>query len=270
MGMRFLVVLMLMALVGGACGSDIGDEPEPTVPEGTPGDVILEISDEGGFVPVEFNLSRVPRFTVFADGTVVMPGGRQFVFPGPALNPLVRTELDAETLADLLTFIEDLGLADIDSVDINNATNVADASTTVVRYFDASGEHRISIYALGFDGTSSDARPAIVESMISRLDQATGGDDADPYEAERVVVFAQVAQGLDPQQLTPAGPWPFDFDRSDSTSEVAGFWCLTVEGDVAKAVTEVLDDADAMTTWELDGAAHRVIGRPLLPHQDGC
>lgn len=268
--MRFVVVMMLMGLVVGACGSDTVDEPEPTVPNGTDGGVILEISDEGGFVPVEFNLSRVPRFTVFADGTVVMPRGGQFSFPGPALSPLVRTELDPGTLADLLTFVDDLGLADIESVDINNATNVADASTTVVRYFDGSGEHRISIYALGFDGTSSDARPAIVESMISRLDQATSGDDAEPYDAERMIVFAQVAQGLDPQQLTQAGPWPFDFDQSDSTSEVAGFWCLTVDGDEASAVAAVLDDVDTMTTWELDGAAHRVIGRPLLPHQDGC
>lgn len=265
--MRFLVVMMLTMLVIAACGGDAIDETEPTVPEGTPGDVILEISDEGGFVPVEFELNRVPRYTVFADGTVVMPGDRQFSFPGPAFRSLVQTKLEAETLTDLLTFVSDLGLADIDSIELNNAPNVADASTTVVRYFDDGGEHRISIYALGFD-SAADARSAIVESMITELDEATTGSD--PYSAERLMVFSQVAQGLDPQQLTSAGPWPFGFDRSDRTSEFAGFWCLTVEGDEAIAVAEVLEDADSMTTWELDGAPYRVIGRPLLPHQDGC
>ena len=237
------------------------------MPDGTEGGVILEISDEGGFVPVEFNLTRVPRFTVFSDGTVVLPSGEQFAFPGPALIPLVEKQLDEAVLADLLTFVADLGLDEIDAVDLSDAPNVADASTTVVRYFDGAGEHRISIYALGF-GDSGDARPAIVESMIARLDEATDGGD--PYEAERLVVFAQVAQSLDREQLTRAGAWPFGFDRSDSTSEMAGFWCLTVDGDEASTVAEILRGADATTTWELDGADIRVIGRPLLPHQDGC
>ena len=267
--MRFLVTMVVVALVVGACGGGTGDETEPTVPEGTPGDVILEISDEGGFVPVEFNLTRVPRFTVFADGTVVMPSDQQFGFPGPTIRPLVQTKLDGETLTDLLTFVADLGLDDIDSVDLNNAPNVADASTTVVRYLDDAGEHRISIYALGFD-SAADARFAIVESMIATLDEATDSAGADPYPAERLVVFAQMAQGLDPQQMTSAGPWPFGFDPSDRSSEVAGFWCLTVEGEEARAVIEVLDDADAMTTWEVDGTDYRVLARPLLPHQEGC
>lgn len=265
--MRLLAVMISMALVVGACGGDALDGTELTAPEGTPGDVILEISDEGGFVPVEFNLTSVPRFTVFADGTVVLPGDQQFSFPGPALRPLVRTKLDSETLTDLLIFVADLGLADIDEIALNNAPNVADASTTVVRYFDDAGEHRISIYALGFD-SSADARSAIVESMIAELDEAT--TDVEPYPAERLVVFAQEAHRLDPEQLTSAGPWPFDFDRFDGTSDVAGFWCVTIEGAEANVAAEVLSGADSMTTWELDGVEHRVIARPLLPHQDGC
>ena len=261
--------MMLMALVLAACGGDTGDETVPTVPEGTPGDVILEVSDEGGFVPVEFNLTRVPRFTVFADGTVVKPGDQQFAFPGPAIRPLVESKLDAATLTDLLTFVADLGLEDIDTVDLSDAPNVADASTTVLRYFDDAGEHRISIYALGF-GESGDARAAIVESMIARLTEATSNVDPQPYEADRLVVFAQVAQGLDPAQVRSAGPWPFDFELADMTSQLAGFACRTVEAAEARSVAGILGGVDSVTVWDLDGTDHRVFARPLLPHQDGC
>jgi hypothetical protein len=177
--------------------------------------------------------------------------------------------VDADTLTDLLTFVADLGLDEIDSLNLDNAQNVADASTTVVRYFDDSGEHRISIYALGLD-SGADARSAIVESMIDRLTEATDRNDAEPYVAERLAVFAPAADGLDTQQTTSGGPWPFEFTPSDQSSDVAGFGCLTVEGDEADATIDLLEGADAMTTWELDGASYRVIARPLLPHQDGC
>lgn len=267
--MRFLVVMMSMALVLGACGGDTGDETEPTVPEGTNGGVILDISDEGGFVPVEFNLTRVPRFTVFADGTVVIPTGEQFSFPGPALTALVQAQLDDAALTDLLTFVDDLGLAGIDEVNLNNAPNVADASTTVVRYFDETGEHRISIYALGFD-SAGDARSAIVESMIQRLQTAIGRASTSPYPADRLVAHALGAEGLDPEQIHNAGSWPLELAPDQMPSEVAGFRCATVEGAAAESLAAALTDADSMTTWTYDGVDYRLIARPLLPHQDGC
>lgn len=268
--MRYLVVMVVMAFVIGACGSDEGDETEPTVPQGTPGEVILEISDEGGFVPVEFNLTRIPRFTVFADGTVIMPGDQQFSFPGPAIRPLMQSQLEDDVMTELLTFVGDMGLADVDSIDLNNAPNVADASTTVVRYFDADGEHRISIYALGFESGAADARPAIVASMIDRLATATAETSAEPFVADRLVAYALGTEGLDPQQVRNAGAWPLEIKPDDMTAQVAGFSCATVEGDDAKQLTEALEDADAMTTWSYEGAEFRILARPLLPHQEGC
>ena len=267
--MKILVVMIVMALVTGACGGDAADETVATVPEGTPGDVILEISDEGGFVPVEFNLTRVPRFTVFADGTVVMPEDQQFAFPGPSLRPLVKSKLDGATLTDLLTFVDDLGLDEIDSIDLNDAPNVADASTTVVRYFDETGEHRISIYALGFD-SAGDARSAIVASMIATLETAKADAATSPYTADRLVAFAAGTEGLDSQQLRNAGPWPLGLTPDEMSPQVAGFSCATIDGDAVVQVTDALADADAMTTWTYEGTEFRILARPLLPHQDGC
>jgi hypothetical protein len=263
--------MTLTALVIAACGGGdtAGEDPEPTVPEGTDGGVILEISDEGGFVPVEFNLTRVPRFTVFSDGTVVTPTGQQFTFPGPALVPLEERNLDEATLSDLLAFVDDLGLAELDAVDLSDAPNVADASTTVLRYFDAGGEHRISIYALGF-GESGDARAAIVESMIARLDAAVESTAGTPYGPERIVLFSQTAGDFDPEMARDGGPWPLAISPDEMTGDSAGFACLTLEGAAAAEAITVLEEADSFTLWDFGGTDFRLLARPLLPHQDGC
>jgi hypothetical protein len=268
--MRLLTVMIVTALMTAACGGgESADETKPTAPEGTVGNVILEISEEGGFVPVEFNLTRVPRFTVFADGTMVMPPDQQFTFPGPALIPLVQSTLDDDTFSDLLTYVEDLGLADIDSVDLNNAPNVADASTTVVRYFDDAGEHRISIYALGFD-SAADARSAIVASMIENLEDAATERSTSPYQPSRLSVYAGGVEGLDPQQVRNAGSWPLEVEPEEMAAEVAGFRCVTIEGVRAERLAATLADADSMTTWTSDAGDLRIIARPLLPNQGGC
>ena len=46
------------------------------------GDVLLRISDEGGFVPVEYLLTALPSFTLYGDGTVVTQGAQTQIYPG--------------------------------------------------------------------------------------------------------------------------------------------------------------------------------------------
>lgn len=270
--MRILPLLLAMSFVLAACGSDSGSlEDGPLdVPDGTEGGVILEIAEEGGFVPIEVNLQRVSRFTVFNDGTVVKPTGQQFSFPGPVVIPLVEYRIADDVMADLLAFIDDAGLADQTTIDLNDAPNVADATTTVVRYFDEAGEHRISIYALGFDG-GTDARTAIVESMISTLEEATTGAGA-AYQPARLTVFVQEATSLGLQQPRNGGEWPLavtpaDLPIADDVNSIA---CTTLEGQEAQDALSALAVWDSVTTFDFEGAAYRLLTRPLLPHQDEC
>ena len=157
-----LTVALVMMIT--ACGEPTSSEPIE-IPDGRNG-VILEISDEGGFVPIEFSLQNVPRYTVFSDGTLVTPGGTPAIFPGPAVRTLEQHVLSDDVLADLLAFVADMGLDEIVELDLNDGANVADAPTTTVRFFDGGGEHRISIYALGFT-SGGDGRSLIVGSMIT-------------------------------------------------------------------------------------------------------
>ena len=63
-------ITLITCLVLAACGTARDDTTPPDVPQGRSG-VILEIRDEGGFAPVQASLTRIPRFVVFADGSVV-------------------------------------------------------------------------------------------------------------------------------------------------------------------------------------------------------
>src|SRR5688572_28885944 len=99
-----LLPLVLVAACGGygddgdgvatddtAAGGGDGDDPTPTVPVGAspgglPGDVFLQIEFVGGFLPAGFAFRSVPGVTIYADGTVVVPGASIAVFPGPAVT----------------------------------------------------------------------------------------------------------------------------------------------------------------------------------------
>ena len=74
-------------------------DPLPPPPEGTPlpppSSVVLSIVSEGGFVPVERALGRLPTMVVYEDGTIVQPGPVPEIYPGSLLKPL-----EAGRLAD--------------------------------------------------------------------------------------------------------------------------------------------------------------------------
>ena len=268
--MKTLAILLALSLFATSCGSEGATDVtvNSTAPGGQEDGVLIEISNEGGFMPVEMSILQVPGFTVFADGSVVTLAGDQNGFPGPALPSLVRYQLDETAFQDIVAFTDDLGIADIDVLDINDAPNVADAGTTVLRYWDDAGEHRISIYALGIDG--SDGRGAIIQSMMSVLDRARTSADVAPFVPERLVVFAQVADGFDRAAVTNGGTWPLTITPDEMNAEVAAFSCTTLTGDDVAAAVEALAGTTSMTLWDLDGVEYQILARPLLPQQEGC
>ena len=268
--MKTLATLLALSFFATSCGSEGATDVtvNSTAPGGQEDGVLIEISNEGGFMPVEMSILQVPGFTVFADGSVVTLAVGQNGFPGPALPSLVRYQLDETTFADILTFTDDLGIADIDELDINDAPNVADAGTTVLRYWDDAGEHRISIYALGIDG--ADGRGAIIQSMMSVLDRARTSGDSAPFVPERMVVFAQVAEGFDQAVVTAGGEWPLPITPDEMNAQVAAFSCATLNGDDAAMAADALAGTTSMTLWDLEGVEYQILARPLLPQQEGC
>lgn len=260
---RYASRLIACLLIAG-CGADT---PAGTieVPDGDNG-VVLEITVEGGFAPVEFLLRTTPRYVVFNDGTVVSSSLNPDA-SNSAFNELTRFEIDEDVLGVLMTLIGDSAIAETDRIEIDDAPNVADASTTTLRYFDDAGEHRLSVYALGFEG-GTDARSLILQSMIRALDEASASATHTSYVADRLELFAGPAPEF--PQLTTERPWPPGIEPAEMVANAFGqYSCISLEGDDALDAMDMLTDGRT-TGWVRDGTIYSLVARPLLPHQTGC
>lgn len=264
--MKRITIALMLTLALGACGSpETTADDDIDVPEGRAG-VILEIRDEGGFIPVEVSLTRVPRFVVFEDGTVVSHQVEKGAVDGTAV-PLFENDLSETDFADLLTFVQDLALGDVERVDVNEATNVADAPTTVLTYFDEAGPHRLAVYALGFD-TPSDPRAAILASMVDLLENATT-PPGEPYAPASFEVLAN-SEMVNPE-LPVEDTWPLE-TTPDEMNDLGfnGWRCAVVDAEEIDRSLTIEPNGVAASVWTYDGTPHTLLTRPLFPHEEGC
>lgn len=263
--MNGLTIALILTLTLTACGSPgTTADDDIDMPEGRAG-VILEIREEGGFIPVEVSLTRVPKFVVFDDGTVV---SHQFETVGDnRAVPLFEKQLSEADVADLLTFVQDLALGDVELVDINEATNVADAPTTVLTHFDETGPHRLAVYALGFD-TPSDPRAAILASMVDLLENATTppGRLYEPPSFEVLVNSEMVNPQLPVEDAWPVGTEPNEMDELGFN----GWRCVIVDANDIDRSLLMERNGIAASVWTFDGTPHTLLTRPLFPHEEGC
>lgn len=280
-------LILLLGLIVAACGgadsgmgTDTGgttttsllDSPDEAYP-------LLTVSDEGGFIPVDFNLRRIPRVVLMNDGTIYVPGPTTMEYPGPAVQPVQRGIIDDPTSAAIEKLIDDTGLAAVDDENNNAAADrVADATTTVFEMRDADGtRHRFSVYALGMtDIDYDDARVAALEALATAVDDAVAAmSDAEIWQPESVVVYvSDQLTGYD-QEFANTMEYPLgrSFDRLDGGDDrtPAQYRCTTLEGSEAATLLDTMSEANAATTFvDPDGHEYSVVIKPLLPGQDGC
>ncbi len=243
--------------------------PPSSLPDHSDSPLVI-VADEGGFVPVEFLIQRMPRFVVMQDGRLFYQGPIPEIFPGPALPNILVGRLDAQTVGLVQSIVDDMGLPAItDEANREAADRVADASDTVVTYFDDAGSHRFSVYALGLV-SHTDARVQQVAKLMTLLDGASATIEAEPYVPERLQVsVSDQLPGFDPQ-FKNVLPWPLEADPRDGAPGFLEWPCSVVEGDDATVLYEALASANQTTTWEVDGTELGIYVRPLLPHESGC
>jgi hypothetical protein len=288
---RSALLIVSLALVAVACGeSDAGSQPTAppvtsspatttrtpatTTPDPTPGDPderILVVHRGGGLVPPEFLLDRLPLYTLYADGRLVYEGARPAIFPGPLLPRLIRVDIGAEGMADVLAAVDAIGLPDITELHNNDAINqVADGPQTEVSYFDESGEHFFSVYSLQIaDHTNEQVLK--LRDLMTLLDRLTAtSPDGSPFPVERlqVIVSAQTANTDDP--LAVVEPWPLSMPPGQMTEYDFALRCGVVNVAEEPGVLETFEAAHQMTFFESDGVAHRLTVRPLLTGEEGC
>jgi hypothetical protein len=265
----FTAAIALLGLVVSACGSG---EPGTMPTDHEPDDVILTISDEGGFAPVEMILGRHPRYVLQADGRLYAPGVVPMIYPGPMLTPIFVGTVDDATMQEILRLVDEAGLPEIDGrIEDDAATNmVADATTTVITYFDGATEHTLSVYALGIALESSDQAQAAA-ALVDAVDLANGSfADATEYQPTRIEIRTGAGLALADEEFRTVKPWPLAISPAEMPEGAHGWRCVVVEGPPATDLLTVFGEANQATAWDHEGTQVPLIARGLMPGEPGC
>jgi hypothetical protein len=245
--------------------------PTPSSLDRAPDDVVLEISVEGGFGPVEAMYDPLPPFALYADGTLIGPAAPPEAFPAPLLPEVTVSHLDDTQTSGVLDAVAASGLDIAGDVRFDElAEPVPDAPDTVFTYVGDDGAvHRMSVLALGVDGS----RPPEVEALsglLAQLETLHGGDVASTYDPTRYEVLISPSEGGEAAEGARTQPWPLPVGAADAEQVGSGLGCVVVDGIDAENLAAALNGADTLTFFEHAGAVHRLTVRPLLPHEEGC
>jgi hypothetical protein len=246
--------------------------------------VLVRVSFEGGFTPVEWTYTSFPIFSLYGDGMLVLPGAQIELYPGPALpaissRPIEEPGIQAileealAAMAEVPADLHDLGFM-----------GIADAPTTVISV-SADGVNRtIRAYALGELSERPDGMPEEEYRARLRLQElVTKLGTLDPwlpvgslgpeagYEASAARLFVGPYRRVDnlPQEPTP---WPLEEALESFGSEVnsSEMRCGVVEGGNWGAVREAASQANELTPWTDAGTTFSILFRPLLPDETSC
>ena len=260
----------LAALVA-ACGND-SKRTFSSVPDG-PQDVVIKITNEGGFVPAGFFFVNLPSLLISGDGRVFTPGAMIEIYPGPLLPAITERSITDEGIRRVLQLADDAGLlgAPLD-YSLPGGIAVADApDTVVVIHVDGKVyEHRAN--ALGFDmpdGASSAARENLntFVTLVSDVAAVAGGNNVGEEYAFVPEQYRFQALAVDPTQWTDPSPtivaWP------DGTGAVLSesLQCATVAAD---AVGELLTSATQLTFFAEADITYQLYAVGVLPGDATC
>jgi hypothetical protein len=197
-------------------------------------DVILRLEQGGGFVPMEFNASQAPGFTLYGDGVVVFQP-TVTVFPEPDANGVFRPtpwrtgKLDEGQIQELLEFaLTNGGLGTARDSYISDG--IADAPNTIFSVHAGGIDKTVVVSALSEEerpGPDQLARKAFFALAKRLQDFDRGGTiPSDPYSADRYrgVIFEREAQ---PGQVSLPWPWadltPADFKEGPPDGSAPAF-----------------------------------------------
>jgi len=279
-----LAITSVLALVACADASiDPGDGGG--IDHGTARDqVLVRVSFEGGFTPIEWTYTNFPTFSLYGDGTLVLPGAQIELYPGPALPAISRRQIEEPGIQAILEEALD-AVADIPgNLDDLGFMGIADAPTTVISV-SADGLNRtIRAYALAELSERPDGMPDEEYRARLRLQQLVTklgtldtwlpigslGPEAG-YEASAARLFVGPYRKVDDLPQEPA-LWPLEgaLDSFGSVANGSEMQCGVVEGANWEAVRGAASRANELTPWTDAGSTFSILFRPLLPDETGC
>ena len=282
MGPTRTAAALLAVLKLSACAKP-SDAPPPTSLQ-LPADheaPVLRVEHVGGFVTPEWTLTRLPPFSLYADGRLITQGPVPAVHPGPALPNVLVQSVDAGTVQALVEQALAAGVAE--TADLGTL-DLADVPSTRFTLVTSDGVHVREVHALiqgafrgAHDELSVDQRAGraalrMLEDTLDGLSQQQPWPEG--YAATSVVAIARpwTAPREPPGRMLARAPvpWPGPPLPGEPVG-VQDLGCVTATGDQAAAVLTVARQANGLTRWETpDGALWSVTFRPLLPDESSC
>lgn len=281
-----VAMLSLSACADRAPGGPEGATGRDPADHGTqPSDLLFQVGYQGGFTPVEYQLTNLPSFSLCGDGTIVTPGAQTAIYPGPALPSIERRMLTEEGVSAILEAALDTGLADAhDMTDLGDVA-IADAADTVFTIHTDDVHTTVRVYALGMTGLDGQPQGMVRDAFETRKRLARLVDDLNDlswlppgawvegepiaYEPTGVKVFVAPYRG-DPGSSQDTIPWPLaeplgTIVEADSTY---GYGCAVVAGsDWTNVLGPVAGGANGSSPWRSEGERYSVVFRPLLPDE---
>jgi hypothetical protein len=293
---RFLFILAAGVLAGGCTAAGDGsngpsgapgtNSPSP-VPahayDHSPTALLLRIDSGGGLVPIDFFLDHMPRFSLYGDGMIVVPGAVDASYPSPLLKNLRAVQATPAEVERILAAADTAGLLGPDASYM--VEGIMDAPTTTFTAIVAGRKHVVSAYALGIDGpggadpavTAARARLLEFGAMLADLPKFLGRDisAADAYAPTSMRVFtAPYDSAADTGSITRQElAWPLTVDPGSGGEPAragALYRCLALtDSDLAIFATAAAK-ANGLTIWKAASGRYTTLVRPNLPDESGC
>jgi hypothetical protein len=283
---RTMLILAIAVLTASACGERNGGGgggtggAEPIEHPTGADELILRWEQTGGFVPYEYELRRIPSWSLYGDGTLVVPGPMIEIYPPPAWPALVATSISEDGVQALLQAARAAGLMDGDAS--YDYPCITDMPTTVFTTAAGGTTSVVSAYALDASGSCPDvdeqARATLagfqakLGDLASWLPQGSIGSEV-PFDARELRVYAMPYEGDPELPQEPIG-WPLPTPLSKLGEEIPGagqgLRCGVVSGGDLDALRPLAEGTNELTPWTSGGAEYRLILRPLLPDEHGC
>jgi hypothetical protein len=288
-------VLSLGILASSCANASTGDGPGdggtgsrsgptgPTSPTGS-AQLVLRVDEVGGFVPVQYNLTRLPLLSLYDDGLLITPGAQTEIYPGPALPAISQQRLSQDAIRLVLQAALDAGLGK----DRNLQTmTVSDMPTTVFTLTIGGQTHTTQVYALAFDlGHKPDGRMSQEEFQarkdlaaflrdVNDLSWLPNGSVTDDgiYKPTALRIYSGPYQP-DPNLTQTPITWPLtpglDTFGESSENTPGGMRCGTATGADAATLLPLTEQANQLTPWTSGGTRYGLSFRPLLPDESGC
>jgi len=280
----------LLALVSAAC-ADAADpgagSPSATSPTEPSGDtLVLQVAVEGGFTPVDYQLTTMPAFSLYDDGTIVTTGPMIEIYPPPALPSLQSQTVDSAGMDAIVTAAMDAGLGTAGDLTDMGSVAIADAPDTVFTLHAEGVDATVRVYALTavqerpptMSKEEWDARVALnglVEDLMdlpSWLPDGSLQGEPVPYAAAGARIYVADYQGEQDLAQSPVA-WPLEPSLASFGVDEAmsGYRCDAVTGDDwTQTLQPLAEGANQLTPWTSDGRRWSLRFRPLLPDERGC